>query len=588
MPQVKTIVEKNKIHMKNLFKIWIALLFVMLNSGISLNAQQKAKDFDVVVYGGTSAGIAAAVQSSRMDKSVVLIEPTQRIGGLTTGGLGATDIGNKEAIGGIAREFYENIYEYYEDPANWEWQKKSNYKQGRNEEGEDAMWTFEPSAALEVYKEMIAKEDIDLLYGARLNRKDGVVMNGKEIESIEMEDGSVYQGKMFIDATYEGDLMAAAGVEYTVGREPSHKYGESLNGVQLYPEGLPEDIDPIKVDYFSRSNRGMHQFPDGVDPYKVPGDPENGLLWGISEGSLQPISTGDDKAQAYNIRMALTDHPENQVPITKPAGYDPAKYELLVRLFEAQPESRGINDYFIWSRMPNRKTDINNGGAFSTDMIGMNYEWPEASYEQREEMFEDHVSYIKGLLYFYKTDPRIPTQLKEFVSSWGYPKDEYLKNDHFSPQLYVREGRRMIGDYVMTQNNVIGNKVAQESIGMAAYGMDSHHIQRIVVDGMVKNEGDIQVHDFPPYPIAYGSITPKESEVTNLLVPVSLSASHIAFGSIRMEPVFMVLGQSAALAGSIAIDQKINVQDIKYEKLEKVLLRNNQRLKWNRQRKTGK
>ncbi len=566
---------------RNFFKIIFAL-FLLLSWNAPLTAQKEAKKFDIVIYGGTSAGIVAAIQSSRMGKSVALIEPTQRIGGLTTGGLGATDIGNKEAIGGISREFYQNIKKYYDDSSTWKWQEKSTYQQGRNKEGEDAMWTFEPSAALEVYKDMMDKENIHLVYGERLDRQNGIIKDGQEIKSIEMEDGTIYDGKMFIDATYEGDLMAAAGVDYTVGRESENKYGESLNGVQLYPDGFPDDIDPIKVDYFSRSNRGMHQFPDGVDPYKTPGDPTSGLLWGISDDSLKPLGTGDDKVQAYNFRMTLTDHPDNMIPITKPHGYDPQKYELLVRFFEAQPHIRDISGYFIWSRMPNRKTDVNNGGAFSTDMIGMNYKWPEASYEERREIMDDHVSYTQGLLYFYKTDPRVPKALSEFISSWGYPKDEYLEDNHFSPQLYVREGRRMISDYVMTQKNVVGNKIVKDAIGMAAYGMDSHHIQRIVVNGMVKNEGDIQVHDFDPYPISYGSITPKESEVTNLLVPVALSASHIAFGSIRMEPVFMVLGQSAALAGSVAIDQKINVQDVKYEELEKVLLRNNQRLKWNR------
>ena len=551
---------------------------------MSLTAQNKAKEFDIVIYGGTSAGIAAAIQSSRMGKTVALIEPTQRIGGLTTGGLGATDIGNKQAIGGISREFYQNIKKYYDDPSNWKWQKKSGYKDGgqtRTAEGEDAMWTFEPSAALKVYQGMIAKENIELVYGKRLNREDGVVKDGKEIRSIEMEDGTAYEGKIFIDATYEGDLMAAAGVSYTVGRESNEQYGETLNGVQLYPEGITDNSDPNKVEYFSRSSRNRHQFPGGVDPYKIPGDPQSGLLWGISKNPLREIGTGDKKVQAYNFRISLTDSPENKIPITKPTAYDPAKYELLARLFVAQPELRDINDYFIWTPMPNRKTDINNRGAFSTDMIGMNYTWPEADYEQRENMSEEHESYIKGLLYFYKSDPRVPENLSKFVSSWGYPKDEYIKNDHFSPQIYVREGRRMIGDYVMTQNNVIGNRVAQDGIGMAAYGMDSHHIQRIVVNGMVKNEGDIQVHDFPPYPISYRSITPKGSEVTNLLVPVALSASHIAFGSIRMEPVFMVLGQSAAIAASLAIDQEVNVQDLKYKKLEKALLKNKQRLEWN-------
>lgn len=565
---------------KDLSKTIILSFFLLLGSSMMLTAQNKGKKYDIVIYGGTSSGVVAAIQSSRMGNSVLLLEPTQRIGGLTTGGLGATDIGNKKAIGGISREFYENIYKYYEDPANWRWQKKSNYKQGRNDEVEDAMWTFEPSAALEVYNDMMAKENIDLVYEKKLDRQNGVVKEGKEIKSIEMEDGTIYKGKMFIDATYEGDLMAAASVSYTVGREPSDKYGESLNGVQLYPDGLPDDIDPIKVDYFSRKSRNRHQFPDGVDPYKIPEDPQSGLLWGISQDPLQPIGTGDDKAQAYNTRITLTDHPDNQMPITKPEGYDPEKYELLVRLFDAQPQLRDINDYFIWTPMPNKKTDINNRGAFSTDMIGMNYSWPEASYEQRKEILNEHVSYIKGLLYFYKSDPRVPKKLKEFVSSWGYPQDEYLKDDHFSPQLYVREGRRMISEYVMNQNNVVGNEVAQDPIGMAAYGMDSHHIQRVVVNGMVKNEGDIQVHDFDPYPISYRSITPKESEVTNLLVPVSVSASHIAFGSIRMEPVFMVLGQSAAIAASLAIDKGGHVQDLEYKDLRKALLKNEQRLEW--------
>lgn len=304
------------------------------------------------------------------------------------------------------------------------------------------------------------------------------------------------------------------------------------------------------------------------------------MLWGISEEPLAPLGSGDNKVQAYNIRICLTDNPDNMIPITQPEGYDPEKYELLVRLFDAQPDLRGINDYFIWTPMPNRKTDINNRGGYSTDMIGMNYQWPEGSYQQREKMYGEHVSYIKGLLYFYKTDPRVPESLSEFVSNWGYPKDEYLKNSNFSPQLYVREGRRMISDYVMTQDNVIGNKMVQDPIGLAAYGMDSHHIQRVVIDDMVKNEGDIQVHDFSPYPISYGSIIPKRNEANNLLVPVALSASHIAFGSIRMEPVFMVLGQSAAIAASLAVDQNIKLQDLDYKNLRSILLENNQRLEW--------
>ena len=514
--------------------------------------------YDIVVYGATSAGIAAAIQCARMDKSVLLIEPTQHIGGLTTGGLGQTDIGNKQAIGGIAREFYRKIREYYEDSAHWKWQKRSAYIDGgqtRTEEGEDAMWTFEPSAALAVYQDMLAAENIELVYGKRLNRSEGIVKKGATIVQIEMEDEATYQGQIFIDATYEGDLMAAAGVDYIVGREANDRYGETYNGVQL--------LDG-------------HQFPDGVDHYRTPGDPNSGLLWGISTGELSTPGSGDTLVQAYNFRICLTDDEENRLPITEPDNYDPAKYELLARLFEAQPNMREINQYFIWSRMPNDKTDINNRGGFSTDMINGSHAYPEASYEERAAIVKVHEDYTKGLLYFYATDPRVPEVLQQEVSRWGYPRDEYKDNGNWSPQLYVREARRMIGDYVMTQANCVGEEEVDDPVGLAAYTMDSHNCQRLVVDGQVKNEGNVEVGGFPPYPISYRSITPKPDEVTNLLVPVCLSASHIAFGSIRMEPVFMVLGQSAATAASIALDDKVAVQEVSYPKLQKALRKDQQ------------
>jgi hypothetical protein len=419
------------------------------------------------------------------------------------------------------------------------------------------MWTFEPSAALEVYKAMLAAENMKLVYGERLNRKDGVTKNGSSITRIEMESGTAYSGRMFIDATYEGDLMAAAGVKYFVGREANSVYGETFNGVQL---------------------QDGHQFPEGVDPYVKPGDPKSGLLWGISENKLAEKGGGDDLVQAYNFRICLTDDEANRIPITEPENFDPAKYELLVRLFEAQPDKRGLNDYFIWSAMPNDKTDINNRGGFSTDMINMSHAYPEAGYEEREAIVNAHKDYTRGLLYFYTSDPRVPKALQEAVLRWGYPKDEYTDTDNWSPQLYVREARRMIGGYVMTQVNCVGKEVVNDPVGLAAYTMDSHNCQRIVVNGQVRNEGNVEVGGFPPYPISYRSIVPKKNEAGNLLVPVCLSASHIAFGSIRMEPVFMVLGQSAAIAASLAIDQDLNVQDVRYEDLKKVLVENKQRL----------
>src|SRR5690606_11324522 len=357
--------------------------------------------YDVVIYGGTSGGIAAAIQCSRMGKSVVLIEPSQRIGGLTTGGLGQTDIGNKAVIGGISREFYQNIRKHYEDSSNWKWQRREEYRDGgqtRTEEGEDAMWTFEPSAALEVYRDMIAAENIELVQGERLNRTSGVTKDGNTIIQIAMENGAIYSGKMFIDATYEDDLMAAAGVSYFVGREANDVYNETYNGVQL--------LDG-------------HQFPEGVDPYVKPGDPASGLLWGISDNALAEKGSGDDLVQAYNFRICLTNDEANKVPITRPENYDSTKYELLVRLFAAQPDKRRINDYFIWSLMPNDKTDINNRGGFSTDMINMSHDYAEATYGEREGIVKAHRDYTRGLLYFYATDPRMPPALEEEVRGWG-------------------------------------------------------------------------------------------------------------------------------------------------------------------------
>lgn len=538
--------------MKNLPGIFLALFISLISC--QPEGQQEA-GYDIIVYGGTSAGIAAAIQASRMGKSVLLIEPSGHLGGLTTGGLGQTDIGNKQAIGGISREFYQRIKAYYEDLANWRWEKASEYESGGQSKtlaGEDAMWTFEPSAASRVFREMMAGEQIELLTEAELQSAE--VQEGK-ITQVVLENGAAYRGKMFIDATYEGDLMAAAGVSYTVGREANSVYGETYNGVQLM-EG--------------------HQFPDGVDPYAVPGDPASGLLWGISDAALAGAGSGDTLVQAYNFRICLTDHPDNRVPITRPEGYDSTRYELLIRLYAAQPDKRNLDDYFIWSRMPNRKTDINNRGGFSTDMIGFNYSYPEAGPEERRRLVNLHEAYTKGLFYFMATDPRVPQELQTEIQQWGYPKDEYTAYGNWSPQLYVREARRLLGAYVMAQANCVGDEVVEDPIGLAAYTMDSHNCQRIVVNGQVKNEGNVEIAGFPPYPISYRSIIPKATEVTNLLVPVCLSASHIAFGSIRMEPVFMILAQSAATAAAFAIDAGTSVQEVDYARLKERLLADKQ------------
>lgn len=545
---------------------------------------QSIQSYDIVVYGATSSGITAAIQSSRLDKKVLLIEPGHRVGGLTTGGLGQTDIGNKQAIGGISREFYQNIKSHYQKQVNWIWQKRESYRDGgqtTSDSMEDAMWTFEPSAALRVFKEMIRKEkNITLIYSQRLNRKSGVKKAGGKIVSIQMESGQIYQSKIFIDATYEGDLMAASGVSYIVGRESNSQYGESLNGVQANNVSLA-------LKKTISMNAAHHNFIEGVDPYIRKGDPKSGLLPFINPRKPGVNGVGDDKIQAYCYRMTLTNHPDNRIPFSKPSGYQEIQYELLFRNYEAAKGSyEKMYSYgdplvpWINSKMPNRKTDTNNQKGFSTDFIGQNYLYPEASYEERDKIAERHKKYQQGLMWTLAYHPRIPAQVRAIVSQWGTCKDEYEHEDGWPSQLYIREARRMISEYVMTQRNCEKLELAEDAIGMAAYGMDSHHVQRYVdLNGYVKNEGNVEAHLAGPFPISYRSIVPKKSELRNLLVPICLSASHIAFGSIRMEPVFMVLGQSAAIAAAMAIDNDWDLQHIPYDQLKLNLLKHKQILK---------
>jgi len=524
-------------------------------------AAPEAEQYDVVVYGGTSGGVAAAVQAARMDRSVVLIEPTKRLGGLSSGGLGQTDIGNKQAIGGISREFYQRIRKYYENPKAWKWQKPEEYRsrgQSFTESGEDTLWTFEPSAALQVFNDMVREHKIPVVYGERLDLRPGVgvKMDGTRITAIVMESGRTFRGRMFIDATYEGDLLAKAGVSYTVGREANAQYDETLSGVQT-------------------GQARYHQLQRGISPYVDPNDPKSGLLPGIDPNGPGEEFSGDHRVQAYNFRMCLTDHPDNQIPFHKPEGYNELDYELLLRNFEAG-EKR-----IPWSNgpMPNRKTDVNNNFGFSTDFIGQNYDYPEGDYQTRQEIVERHRHYQQGLMWTLANHPRVPEHVREVISKWGMCKDEFVEGNGWQEQLYIREARRMVSDYVMTQHNCQGRITAEDSVGLAAYTMDSHHTQRYVTaDGDVQNEGDVQVGGFPPYPISYRSIVPKRDECSNLLVPVCLSASHMAFGSIRMEPVFMVLGQSAATAAVLAIDDNVVAQDVDYAKLRDRLVEDKQRL----------
>lgn len=512
------------------FAIAVSILLCLQRS-----SAQAPVQVDICVYGATSAGIIAAYTAKKTNRSVILVDPGKHLGGLTTGGLGYTDIGNKYAVTGLGLDFYRRAGGQY---------------------GKFESWVFEPHVARDVFMQYInaAKIDIAIEY---------VLMNVKKEQGriTEIELGHADHGKttlkrirakMFIDCSYEGDLMAKAGVSYTVGREANDRYHETYNGVQL---------------------RDKHQFPDGIDPYKTPGQPGSGLLWGISKEPLAAQGSGDKKVQAYNFRLCLTDDPANRIPIEKPADYDAAKYELLLRLLEKKPAAN-LSAFLKIDKMPNHKTDINNNGPFSTDMIGMNYNYAEADHATRKKITDMHERYVKGLLYFIGHDPRMPEYLRREMLGWGYPRDEYANNGHWSPQMYVREVRRMTGAYVMTQANCEGREVVTDGIGMAAYTMDSHNCERVVVNGMVKNEGDVQVGGFGPYPVSYRAIIPKAGECSNLLVPVCLSASHIAYGSIRMEPVFMVLAQAAATAAGDAIVAGVDVQHVNVEQLQRELRAN--------------
>jgi FAD dependent oxidoreductase len=516
------------------------------------------ESFDVVVYGGTSAGVISAVQAKKMGKTVIIVGPDKHLGGLSSGGLGMTDSGRKEVIGGLALDFYHRIWKEYQKPENWKFEQANQFKgKGQGIPAVDSeaktMWLFEPHIAEKVFEDYVKEFSIPVRRDEWLDRQKGVKKEGSNVVAITMLSGKTFLGKVFIDATYEGDLMAAAGVDYHVGREANSVYGEQWNGVQTGVLHHGHHFGILKKK---------------ISPYVIPEDPTSGLLPRISPDPPGEYGQGDRRVQAYNYRFCATDHAENRIPFPKPEGYDAKQYELMIRIYEAG----WTQTFHKFDMIPNRKTDTNNHGPMSTDNIGMNYDYPEASYERRKEILREHRTYQQGWLYFLANDPRVPKELQAEMGKWGLPKDEFLDNEHWPHQIYVREARRMIGKFVMTENELMKKKPTPDSIGMGSYTIDSHNVQRYVTpEGYVQNEGDIGV-SIRPYGIAYGALVPKKDQVNNLLVPIAASCSHIAYGSVRMEPVFMILGQSAATAGVIAIDSKIAVQDVAYDQLRPKLL----------------
>ena len=522
---------------------------------LAFGAEHQA---DLVIYGSSPAAVSAAVKATDMGLKPVIVAPTRHVGGLSVSGLGYTDSGNTGAIGGLARDFYRRIYRAYQRPEAWTWERREDFKAGgqgtkamNHEEG--TMWTFEPHVAEEVFAAWLAERKVEVRKDEFLDREAGVTKRDGRIVSIRTLSGNVYAGRYFIDATYEGDLMAAAGVPYRVGREDCAEFGERWNGNQV---GV--------------LHHGHHFRNWKISPYKVPGDPSSGLCAEIDTDGPGERGRGDRRVQAYCYRLCMTDDPRNRLPFAKPVGYDPARYELLARCYAV-----GYNETFRkFDRIANHKTDTNNHGPLNADWLGGSYEWPEATFERRAELAKAHRDYQMGLYYFIANDPSVPETVRAQMSKWGLAKDEFIENGGWPYEIYVREGRRMIGEYTMTEHDCLDKPRhaaqghAYGPVGMGSYSLDSHNVRRYVTtEGHVQNEGDIGVGAEKPYGIDYGSIVPRRADCANLLVPVALSATHAAFGSIRMEPVFMLLGESAATAVALAARDGRAVQDVDYPEL---------------------
>ncbi len=539
----------------------ISCLLLVVPCAAQTSAKQKA--YDVCVYGESAAGVMAAVQSGRMGKKVVLISKNNHVGGMATSGLTATDMSGPTLLGGIAKEFYQRIYTYYLDPKVWKNQDRESYMKstehdswkGKNDNLK-MQWVYENHVGEMVLKKMLKEANVEIMFNKPLDLQKRIIKKGAKITGIPLTNGSMIHAKVFIDASYEGDLLARAGVSYTYGREGNKKYGETLNGI--------------------RYDSGQKIYP--VDPYIKEGDPASGLLPFVEKKLWGKDGDADRRSQAYCYRLSLTNDPNNRRPLEKPKNYHPLWYEFTARRIKANSQIP-LNKVITISPMPNKKTDTNH-----MDLIGGSYEYAEADHKKRKAIENMHRDYALGLLWFLANDPRLPEHIRNDMNTWGLAKDEFIDNRNFPYQIYVREGRRMIGEFVMTQKNVQRNDRvdADHAIGYGSYSLDCHEVSRVATeDNKVRTDGDIYIST-KPYPISYYSIVPDRKECNNLLVPVCLSASHVAYTTIRMEPVYVVLGQAAGMAACLAIDKNYTVQELPYEELKASLLKNGQVISVNR------
>ncbi|WP_395737895.1 FAD-dependent oxidoreductase [Prosthecobacter sp.] len=511
-----------------------------------LSSSLAAADFDLVVYGGTPAGLSAGVVAAREGASVVIIEPTKWIGGMVTGGLCHTDVGKQETIGGFPRDFFFAAARKTMTPS---------------------LWYEAPKTNMAVFNDMLARAGVKVVTAQALK---SVAKEGVRITSLTTDDGTTYAGKQFIDASYEGDLMAAAKVSYIVGRESTAQYGEPLAGYHPMPI-RPRTVEVMESDCPSLGGKGpayIHGTPSSISGLDARGSP----IYGVFPDPKLAPGSADKRTQSYNFRICVTQRKENQVPFPKPANYDPTKYELLLRLIQAFPGLR-FGRLFHLGNVAHNKYDLNAQGLFSTDYPGANFDYPDGDAATRARIWQDHTDFIQGMLWFLGHDERVPQSLREQTNSWGLCKDEFADNNHWPYALYVREGRRMIGEYVMVQKDLQTDIFKDDSVGMGSFLIDCHIVQRILADdGTVRDEGSFQDTPALPYQIPYRSLIPKRAECENLLVPVCLSASHIAYCSLRMEPVYMALGQASGLAAVMSMKDGTPVQSIDVAALRKKLL----------------
>jgi len=551
----------NKKNARNKTSLFIFLLLIAsfvysCKSSLVIEANKNTQSdslFDVVVYGGTPAGIAAAIQAARMGKSVALIEPTSHIGGIMVNGLGGTDIDNHPefqnslAVGGLALEFYRKVAQYYGRLAEFDLKLNSKTKDA-------TLWRFEPHVADEVIQKWIKEYPISVFYNSRLKEeKSALKKEGTNIRNIEMEDGRLFTAKVFIDATLEGDLLANAGVSTTWGRESNTVYGETKNGI--------------------RAETTHAQFSVKVDPYLIPGNPSSGVIPTIQNEPFGTPGEGDKSIQAYCFRMCLTRNANNRIAFVKPENYDRSQYEIYLRYLKS-----GGKLYTPASVIPNEKTDLGAWHDLSHNLYGMNREYPNGSYADRQRVFDQHKTFTQGLFYFMANDPEVAQlnpSLQNTWKLWGLCKDEFADNQGWPHQFYVRDARRMVSDYVITEHHTNRSNLTpvEDPVAIAYWPPDLHSARRIVKDGYAYNEGFVfGGNTWRPFGISFRALVPKRNECTNLFAPGCPSSSHVAYGAIRIEFTYMAMGQACAVAAAMAIDQSVQVQDIDYKSLKEKLI----------------